>query len=214
MARNHPFIEEQSKERFRQAVESVENRSAAEVVVAVRPMSGDYRHVDLLVGAILSYAGLAFMLFIPSIEFSLLFIMAYSMLLFGIGVLVSASLPPVRRALVSNKLLDKNTLDAGRADFYELGVGRTRDRSGILVYVSLLEKRCRLIPDIGITDALGKERWERLVQEADETLQKEGLRQRGAAALAKAVEDLGPILEKALPRRSDDINELPDFAEE
>ena len=44
------FMDDAGKEAFGQAVRAIENRSSAEVVVAVRHHSGSYVHADLLAG--------------------------------------------------------------------------------------------------------------------------------------------------------------------
>ena len=59
----HTFITKTSKARLRKAVETVEGRSAAEVMVVVQPWSGRYWHVDLAFGALSAFAFLLVALF-------------------------------------------------------------------------------------------------------------------------------------------------------
>ncbi len=105
MARHHPFLTDAGKRRMKRAVETVEGRSAAEVVFSVRPASGHYRHIDFAVGAFLAYAGLAFMLFSPALVFSWIAILLIVLVLFATGTLLSVVVSPLRRALAGSKRL-------------------------------------------------------------------------------------------------------------
>src|SRR6185436_1854680 len=69
---------------------------------------------------------------------------------FVLGTLLSANVAPVRRLLLRGKMLAENTQTAAHATFFELGISRTSGRNGILVFVSAFEKKCAVVPDIGI----------------------------------------------------------------
>jgi putative membrane protein len=88
----------------------------------------------------------------------------------------------------------------------ELGVGRTHDRNGILVLVSLFERRASLVPDVGIdAAALGPE-WKARVDAVEASLE-------GGPSIDRFVEALRALaapLAAAMPHRDDDVNELPD----
>ena len=209
----HKFLKPEAKKKLKAAVEAVENRSAAEVVVAVRPWSGMYRHVDYLGGTVLAYAGLIYMMYADRV-FSLLAILINTAILFAVGALLVALILPVRRLLTGSKRLDHNTETAARAAFYNLGVASTRDRSGILVYVSLAEMRCRVVEDVGVKAKVDEGEWKKAASAVEASVRVGGLGPEGVDRLARAIEAMGPQLEKALPRRADDINELPDLADD
>ncbi len=208
----HPFLREESKKVLVSAVESVENRSAAEVVVAVKPWSGRYWYVDQAVAATVALGALAFMFF-SSHVFSLVSILVGTVLVYGSTLVLGWLLPSLRVSLCPGRILDDETRKAGQAWFYEKKLSRTRDRSGILIYVSLLEKRAWALPDIGVTQNLTEEQWNSMAQSVEAAIRKNGVGPAGVKALAQAIESMGPDLEKALPRREDDVNELADFAE-
>ena len=208
----HPFVREESKKRLVEAVESVENRSAAEVVVAVKPWSGRYWYVDQALAAVLAFGALAFMLFSTHV-FTLPAILAGTVVVYLLGLGLTWLLRPLRVWLCPGRILDDETRKAAQAWFYAKRLSRTRDRSGILVYVSLLEKRAWALPDLGVTKSLGQDRWNETAASLQRAVREEGVGPAGVQALAKAIEAMGPDLEKALPRREDDVNELADFAE-
>jgi putative membrane protein len=201
----HALFEAATREKTADEVKAIEARTSAEVVVAVRRVSGHYRHIDYLVGFVLSLVTLLALLYLP-IDFELEVFPVDVALSFAMGAGVSAILPGLRRRLTSRKLLEQNVRTAARATFVELGVSRTSGRTGILVFVSIFERRVELVADVGVdTSALGPE-WEQVQAKL-------------SAAVASAVDSepffqalrlMAPPLERILPRSADDINELPD----
>ncbi|HEY6040115.1 MAG TPA: hypothetical protein VIV58_37790, partial [Kofleriaceae bacterium] len=57
------FLDADARAAFARAVETIENASAVEVVIAIRQRSAAYRHANVIVGAVVAFAGLAAMLF-------------------------------------------------------------------------------------------------------------------------------------------------------
>lgn len=211
---SHPFVSTEARTRLKRAVESVEGVSAAEVVVSVQPWSARYRHVDLLVGAVLAFGCLAFMLYVERWAFPLHQFLVGTAASFVVGALASAMATPVKRLLLPPDTRTEATRLGAKVRFHDLGVSRTRDRSGILVYVSLFEGRCAVVPDLGVLDRLPGEEWASLAGALEEAVTRHGVGRRGVDALASAIEALGAPLARALPRREDDANELADLAEE
>lgn len=90
--------------------------------------------------------------------------------------------------------------------FEALGMHRTRERNGVLVYVALLDRKLAVIGDRGIHERVGGAYWQRLVAL---------MRDRFGAArpregLLDVIADLGAVLASHFPRRPDDRNELSD----
>jgi putative membrane protein len=190
-----PFLTDAGKAALLDAVRAVEARSAAEVVVAVRERSGSYLHADLV---------LFYQLFSPW-EFSLPLIQVAPT---GIGLLVglATSITPwARRALTPRRTREEMVRTAARATFVEKGVAGTRGRTGILVYVAVLERTAEVVADLGVTRAVAAEPWTAAIARVAESA-----RRGDAAAVATAVAALVDVLAPALPRSADDVNELAD----
>jgi putative membrane protein len=197
------WLKDETRKRVRDCIVVLESNSGAEVVTTVSVCSGHYRHADYLVGALLSLAALLFYLFYPAPLFddvAVLVIIAS----FGVGALLSAAATGLRRLLISRKLMDESVRNAARARFVDQGISVTRARTGVLVYVSLFERRVEVVPDIGIpVERLG-ERWSQAVRALDNAATK------GVEPFLQALTALGPLLAEAAPRSADDVNELPD----
>jgi putative membrane protein len=199
------FTDKAAKDEVARAIREIEGVTCAEVVVAVRASSGHYRHTDYLVGFALSLAALLVFLF-DSHEFSIEWMPFESVFAFALGAFLSASAPPLRRALTSQKLMRANVRTAARATFFDLGIGKTTGRTGILVYVSMFERGAEVVADAGIDAAVLGAPFTTAIAALDAALH------RGPSfpRFAEALRALGPILGKAMPRLAGDINELPD----
>lgn len=191
---------------LRDAVRAVESKSRAEIVLSVRPRSGAYSRGPLLFGALVGWLFLGFQLFSSTYEFSLAAIFLEPVMLGVAMTALASSLPDFTRILTSPKKRGESVERAARATFLERGVGLTRERTGVLIYVSLLEREARVIADKGVTDTVPPEIWraaarrvERLCREA-----------RNAGSLAFAIQEFGEPLGAEMPARADDTNELPD----
>jgi len=198
------FLAPAAKQRVTQAIAVVEGQTAAEVVVTVRKVSGHYRHTDYLLGALLALGGLLYFLFSPEPFDEDLFPVA-EVFFFVTGVALSAGIAPLRRLLTAPSLVERSVKMAAHSAFYELGVSRTSGRTGILVYVSLFERRVEVVTDIGVVADKLDVAWGesgRMMQAA--------LVDGDVKCFAAALETMGPPLGRALPRSADDVNELSD----
>lgn len=202
----HPFATSDARARLQAAAASIESTSALEVVIAVRARVVDGRAPELFGGAILSFAVLLFTLFAPP-EFDLVVIAIVDLLAFATGMAVVRAFPPLRRLLVLDRTADAAVLAAARATFIELGVHRTRDRSGVLVFVALEEAQVRIVVDVGVETALGS-RLGALVRAIESVGHEDGLDAPAIDRLIAALSALGEAAAPGLPRRSDDRNEL------
>jgi putative membrane protein len=195
------FLDADARAAFKRAIESIEAGSAAEVVVAVRRRSAGYRHVNVAIGLLVAFAGLAAMLFAKT-EFGLLAILLDPFVVgLGVGALVEL-LPGVKRVLTPATVRSAHVHRAARATFVERGVHGTRDRIGLLVYISWLEQQVALVPDLGLARALPADLIGRM--EAALTAEMEG----GGKYVAGALERFAADLAKAAPVGEADLNEL------
>jgi putative membrane protein len=197
------FLDPAARAAFAQAIESIEGASAAEVVVSVRRRSASYLHANVVVGAAAAVGGLAAMLF-SAYEFSLTSTLVDPFVVGGLAGALVELLPGVKRVLSPRGMRHREVVRAARATFIERGIHRTRDHSGLLVYISWLEREVVLVADTGIEPALAGN------PGADATRTLTAAMADGGAAVARELGRLAPGLAAGLPRRADDVNELPD----
>jgi len=124
----------------------------------------------------------------------------------GLGFLV-ASADAVGRRLIPDDHLERAVRMRAEAAFVEEEVFDTRDRTGILVFLSLFERRAVILADAGINRSVPEDTWQGVVDELVAGI-KAG---RAAEAMRQAVTRCGRILaEYEVALRPDDTDELPD----
>jgi putative membrane protein len=192
-------------DRLAECVQEIERGTDAEIVIVVRARSGTYRQADFLCGALLSFAGLLFLLFLP-FDFGHISVAIEVALLFGLGVYISSRSSGVRRLLTAKKFRADAVRAGAAAMFYEAGIANTDAEMGVLVYLSLLERRLELIADRGVLQAAPPLRWNECVYE----LHRAGRVPR-LETLLKALRNLGALLAECLPPTGENPNELPDM---
>lgn len=83
---------------------------------------------------------------------------------------------------------------------------KTRGRTGVLIYLSLIEHRAEIVADQAIADQVEPDVW----GEAMAVLVDEVKAGRPGQGMAAAVEKVGEVLKRILPPTLDNPNELPD----
>jgi putative membrane protein len=197
-------FDRKASESLGQIIRDIEAKTDAELVVVVRGRSGTYRHADYLWGAIVALTGLVFVLFSP-FDFHTYWVPFDVVLLFVLGAFVSSRSDPVRRLLTSGKLRAKAVRNDASAMFYEAGIANTHAENGMLIYLSLLERRLEIIADRGILKAVPPLKWNHLVYEF-----KQVAHNPEPDSLIRVMHELGSVLAEHLPPTGENPNELAD----
>jgi putative membrane protein len=197
------FFRASTRQRVAEAITAIEAQTSAEVVVSVRHRSGQYRQADLYAGAGCAFLALLVLLFAKT-EFETAWMPVDVAAAFGWGAFVCSGLPWLRRRLTSRRLMRQNVRTAARAAFYDAGVARKHARTGLLVYVSMFERRVEVVPDIGVkSDELGPD-WAMAVEKLEHAV-----RVRADVDLfLTALGALAGPLARALPPQPDQVDEL------
>jgi putative membrane protein len=89
-------------------------------------------------------------------------------------------------------------------EFAKLGIQNTRDRTGVLIMVSIEERMVQILAGNGINSIVPENTWPSMVHCITEGI-KAG---NPAQGISKAVADIGKLLSEHFPIKSDDSNEL------
>ena len=201
---------ESDQEAIRAAVATAETRSGGEVVPWIVDACDDYPESAWIAaaGGALLGLGLGQLGHWWSQAWGGMLLWALVPALLGAtaGFLIGR-LPAAKRLLVPDETMERRVETAAEAAFLRAEVFATRDRTGILLFVALLEHRVVVLADSGIHARVPAERWGAI---ADEVVA--GIRRGGApSAVVGGVESCGALLaEHCVPRRPDDRDELPD----
>ena len=193
------------RENLSQRVTQLESHSSVELVVVILDQSGSYADIDHLWGFGAAMAGLTVMIHTP-LEFPPDLVVLLTVAIYTVGLAVSHKFHAIRRLLATRARRQTQVLDQARICFVSEGVADTRERSGILLLISGLERRAVILPDIGVEARVPRSVFNQLEHEWSESSSLQDFETRVLQGLAGLAEPLA----KALPRRSDDSNELSD----
>jgi uncharacterized membrane protein len=97
-----------------------------------------------------------------------------------------------------------NEVKAAIKVFTGLGMHRTAERNGVLIYIATMSRKIAIVGDQGIHDKLGLQYWEKLV----EHLIQQFKARHQAEALIACIGELAEKLHAYFPGRHDDRDEL------
>ncbi len=205
----HSLISNQARERIEAAVKTAEKRTAGEIVCMIVSSSYRYPMANVL-GATVIGLPLALLL-TPLIGGWLwighqnmwLFIGLFGLLFTALYLLVDHT-PTLKRRFISAREMTEEVREAATTAFFTHGLYRTRDANGILIFLSMLERKVWILADQGINARVPAGHWDALV-----TAITTGIRQKRATeAVCEAVAAIGAILETHFPVQADDRDEL------
>lgn len=196
---------EADKNKIAQAVKEAEAATSGEIVPLIVKCSDNYPHADQaggIIGLVLALIGCIW--FLPYFDYT--WLVAALTGGFVLGYLAVRFIPPLKRAVLGGKVVQIEVYQRALQAFFEQGLTGTRDRTGVLIMVSLMERRVQVLADEGINKVVPKGTWDRVVGLVLDGIGKNSL----IDGLCEAIKLCGEILAKDFPIRSDDRNELAD----
>jgi len=125
---------------------------------------------------------------------------------FALAAWLAHRTPRLLRALVPASRLRSHVERAAAGHFLSEAVHGTRARTGLLVYLSLLEEGVALIPDLGLEGKLPSAWW----SEVRWSEGGEATRPRTQQDVVRGITAIGALLKARLPSDGADVNEVPD----
>jgi putative membrane protein len=198
--------------RIKKAVFNAESKISGEIVPVFVESSGNYmiaNYRGALVASISTFLTIIFLdRYAPAFAIYDPLIILIVFLLAGIvGAFASNYFLPIKRLLLNQEHLDQATRNRAERAFLEQEVFFTKDRTGILIFVSFFEREVIIMADKGISKVVDQREWDALVRMIIEGIQHRNLIGGMEAAIKRSGEIL---LEKGFTRAEDDINELGD----
>ncbi|MEM8557867.1 MAG: hypothetical protein AAGG50_08580 [Bacteroidota bacterium] len=210
-----PTLSGADQQRIKEAVAAAETQTAGEIVPYVVGRSGTY-DVAVWRGAALA----AVLAMLVAMVVALLYdgwglgwlYTGWGMVLVALtagtlGALAAAYVPALTRLLAGDDLLDLAVHRRAMQAFVEEEVFDTRDRTGILLFISMREHRIEVYGDAGINAKVEQAEWAEVVLR----IRKGIVEDRFADGLVDAIGLCGELLHRrGVEIRPDDTDELPD----
>lgn len=212
MSRPSSLFSEADLRRIEAAVRDAEARTRGEIVTAAVPESGRYAGAVWTGACLGSLTALLALVLVHWLGgFWGVGSPLWALLAAGggavVGHLAVGRSDALRRLLTPDEVMARQVDLAARAAFVDHEAFATRDRSGVLIFLSLLEHRVEVLADSGIEAHVAPGEWDGIVAGIVRGI-REG---RAADALIEAVGRCGEILDRrGLERRPDDADELAD----
>jgi putative membrane protein len=139
------------------AISEAEKHTSAQIVCVLARASSDYAHVPILWAS-----ALALFTPWPLIEFTQLSVERIFLVQIAVFIVAALALSwsPLRLALVPRAVRRARAHRAALEQFVVRRVAHTKNRTGVLIFVSLAERYARIIADDGIAEKVHRSEWQ------------------------------------------------------
>lgn len=203
--------------RIRAAVKEAEDKISGEIVPVIVERSGSYAIANYKGGLIAAMFVFAFVVLLDRQYFTdittntLFYDPLFIFLLVILGGVIGAVVPHfsdgIKRLLVAKRYQDLTTRQAAENAFLEEEVFNTRQRTGIMIFISFFEHEVIVMADQGISKVVDQRQWDQIVADIIKSIRNGKV----VEALEDGIKQCGKILlEKGFHKTEDDVNELRD----
>ena len=192
--------------KIEQVIFQAEAATSGEIVVVLTARTFPLRSLEILFGFICAFLGVV--LVEPYLgdwlSYGDLALLALAVVAVWVGGNYLARVSWMRRILLNDR--DSGNLAHQRAEleFHRAGIGRTENKTGILLFLALQDREAVVLADKGISSKIQPEAWSEVI-----SLMLSGIKNNDlASGLSSAVSRCGEILATHFPINSGDRNEL------
>ncbi len=219
MKRASKLLSEEEIKAVNSTVAEAESSTSAEIVPVVATASGRYDRAEDIFGVLVALLVLALVwVFVQEVHpvegdwasgraltLGLVPVLLIAVGGFILGTAVASHLPVLRLPFITKSEMRQEVDRRAAEAFYRFRVRRTKEGTGVLIYISLYERMVRVLADDTISQRLTQRDWDTV-----RDLVIRGIRaDRAAEGLSQAILKCGELLKPHFPSQVGDINELP-----
>lgn len=204
------LISPESATRISKKITLEESKTCGEIVAVLAAKSGSYRLMPLFIAAFVALIMPLILLYLPRLTegrflvWSADRIYLIQLLVFLVTAFV-LSWRPLRLYIVPKALKDKWAHAHAMEQFVALDMHTTKNRTGVMIFVSVAEHYVEIIADSAIYEKVSHEFWHEVVSKLTEKIQEK----EPELGFIKAIEMSGDVLAKYFPPGELNNNELP-----
>lgn len=203
------FLTEREQQQITETVRTAEKKTSGEIVPMVVSKSGDYPQATIVCALSLS---LPISIILAVIVGKMVWIGPDSMWLFlsffavtmGVTYLLTQKNDTLRSYFIKQAHVETQVEKSALAAFYGQKLYKTAANNGILLYISVLEKKVWILADSGINEKIEQSTWDSVVKDLASGIQENNQ----CEAICAAVTRVGDILKEHFPYQKDDEDEL------
>ena len=213
-------LKEEDFEAIKKAVQDAEKTTSGEIAVAIAPESSNYSFWELFASNCAALVLLAIIIpFTDKITalYNMIYWQNQPTWMVPLFYVVSAfaailiffyltNIPAIDKLIIPRSVKRISVTNRAFRYFTESGVYNTKEHSGVLIYVSYMEKQVRIIADTGISEKISQDLWNLLADELAENIKKGNI----TVGFTTIIEKCGQLLSENFPAKEDNPNELKD----
>ncbi|HEY6950928.1 MAG TPA: TPM domain-containing protein [Bacteroidota bacterium] len=199
-------------DRIAEAVRAAESKTSGEIVPYYVSQSDEYTIADWRGGVVLAAVAMLASVFVYTMSktwlpYGVLEMSGTTLAAYLLGIVLSRSVTPYRRFLVGHKTIDLRVHQRASLAFLAEEVFKTRERTGILIFLSFFERKVVVLGDAGINAKVKQSEWDTIVRIIVDGVKKG----KTTDGLVEAISQCGELLgQHGVDRRRDDTDELSD----
>ncbi|UCF98040.1 MAG: TPM domain-containing protein [Spirochaetaceae bacterium] len=206
------FLSDPEKQTIQACVKEVEKRTSGEIVPMVVSASYHYPMSNMIGGLIFALLIAIAVTLVYGIQKSWGGVTALELwvfpAVFAVAFLLFHELVKriswLKRIFITKAEIAEEVEEAALTSFYRNGLNNTRDRTGILIFISVFERKAYVLADEGINSKVKSGVWQEVVN-----LIVDGIKQHHQAdGICRAVRRCGDLIREHFPIKADDTNEL------
>ena len=203
------FLTKEEQNKVTEAVKQAELLTSGEIVPMIVSHSYDYPKARLA-GALLFSLPATFVL---TQLLALLFwlnadnvyvFFSFFAPLFTAFYFLTGRYPVIAKFLISREEMEKEVEEEAVKSFFSEKLYTTRDNNGVLLFISVFEKKAWILVDHGVEKKINQKIWDEMVNELTAKI----ARNEHCEALCNTIEQIGAVLQQNFPYKKDDTDEL------
>jgi putative membrane protein len=200
------LVSTEDLQRISAAVREVELKTSGEIVPMIVRRSTSVGHVPFILGLVLLTVALLVDVAGVFPEDFTLHGISWAIELVVIFILVRLLSPLyfIERWLTDSDDLARQVEMRAELEFFEHDLQKTSGSTGILIFVSLMERRAVILADKSISEKLPSDIWNQLLKELIESIHQNKF----ADGMITTIKKIGDLVVPHFPRRQNDVDEL------
>lgn len=197
------FLSDNEKQKIAAAIATAERNTRGELVTVITASSDAYRYIPFLWAALLSLLvpGILSLLNNP-LTWNIAYLVQICTFL---GAAAVFNWTPLKMRLIPAAVKRLRAHRLAQEQFFMQELHTTRERTGVLLFVSVAEHYVEIIADQGINDVVSANAWQAIITEFVQRVRNKQV----ADGFLTAIAACGELLASHFPAKDDSNNELP-----
>ena len=200
------YLKEADVKKIGEAVKIAENKTTGEIIPMIVRQSTPTGHIATIYGLLIFCSFLIIDLETSLSNWDMNYLWTLPAIAIGsflVGTVIS-KLDFAKRLFLSNRDMQAEVLERAELEFYRGRFNETAAHTGVLIFVSLLERRVVVLADKGISGELPPSTWDDIVSAMTDSLKEHDF----LAGMTKAIQKCGDILAETFPAGADHKNQI------